>query len=97
MNLSLILLLMNLSHQDKVIRELADKHGLSYKQACDILNCFADCIVNVMVNPTIDEEGNPQYKIIHIDRFGKFIPNKWKIKKLIELKQTKLKKTTDES
>ena len=68
--------------QKKILNELAIKHNIPIGQAEEIFSLFVDKIASTISEEDKMEDGlyNPdKFKTIHIDNFGKFIPNLNKI------------------
>lgn len=67
----------------EIIDSLAKQHGITISQAEDIFNMFGAFIGEVISNPDKLENNLYSYDkfpVIHIDNFGKFKPNKRKIR-----------------
>jgi nucleoid DNA-binding protein len=80
--------------QDNILRETAKEFGLTQLQAEEIFKLFCNKIseeissdhkTNELFDPT-------KFKVIHIDNFGKFIPNQNKIRHANFCLTKKLKK-----
>jgi len=72
-----------MSKQKEILKRTAERHGLTIAQAEEIWNLFGGKIHEVISNPDKKSEGEydvEKFPIIHIDNFGKFIPNKRKIR-----------------
>tara|TARA_R100001463_G_scaffold101570_2_gene156033 strand:- start:504 stop:764 length:261 start_codon:yes stop_codon:yes gene_type:complete len=68
--------------QKTIINDLAKKHNISIGQAEEIFSLFVDKIVTTISEEDKMEDGlyvADRFKTIHIDNFGKFIPNLNKI------------------
>ena len=72
-----------MKRQKQILNELAVKHNIPIGQAEEIFSLFVDKIVTTisepdkMINGQYDED---RFKTIHIDNFGKFVPDTRKIK-----------------
>jgi hypothetical protein len=67
----------------KIIRDLCLSHGIKLSQGEEIASSLFKQIAEIMSVPRKDEEGlfDPDaFPVIHIDSFGKFIPNKKNIR-----------------
>ena len=82
--------------QKEILNKLAKEHGLTIQQAEEIFNLFIEKIVctiseeNKMINGEYISE---RFKTIHVDNFGKFVPNQ----KRIRYANMCLKRKRDES
>ena len=68
--------------QKIILNELAKKHNISIGQAEEIFSLFVDKIATTISEEDKMEDGlyvADRFKTIHIDNFGKFIPNLNKI------------------
>jgi len=68
--------------QKKIINELAEKHKIPIGQAEEIFSLFVDKIASTISEEDKMENGlyvPDRFKTIHMDNFGKFIPNLNKI------------------
>jgi len=66
------------NEQKKILYKLAKEHGLSLGQAEELWKLFTDKIVDTIsdLDKKTDEIYDiKKFKTIHIDNFGKFIPN----------------------
>jgi nucleoid DNA-binding protein len=64
--------------QKEILNELAARHGISIGQAEEIWKLFTDKIHQTISDPDKKTDGLydvDKFKTIHIDNFGKFIPN----------------------
>ena len=64
--------------QKEIIRELAKEHGISIAQAEEVWALFIDKIVTTISSTDKmkdDQYVSDRFKTIHIDNFGKFVPN----------------------
>ncbi len=81
--------------QQEILVSLAKHHGITIGQAEEIWNLFGEKIAEVISSPKKDNEGQfilDKFDTIHIDNFGKFVPNKRKVNyanHCIKLKQQK--------
>jgi len=72
-----------MNKQEEILLELARKHNINILQAREIFNLFGSTIADIISDPDKKQDGlyNPdKFKVIHIDHFGKFIPNQRKIR-----------------
>ena len=84
--------------QKQILNDLAAKHGLSIGQAEEVWNLLISKIVNTISDPSKVEDGlyaEDQFKTIHIDNFGKFVPNLRNIKHANMCLTEKKKKKND--
>jgi nucleoid DNA-binding protein len=70
-----------MNKQKEILKKIAASHGVSLSQAEEIWKLLGNKIADVIssdhkTNGIFDED---KFPIIHIDNFGKFIPNKRKI------------------
>jgi nucleoid DNA-binding protein len=81
--------------QQELLIATAKRHGLTIGQAEEIWNLFGEKINTVISSNKKDEEGQfilDKFDTVHIDNFGKFVPNKRKVNyanHCIKLKQQK--------
>lgn len=71
------------SKQDEILIELAHKHNINILQAREVFSLLNSKIAEIISNPDKKTEGlyDPdKFDVIHIDNFGKFIPNQKKIR-----------------
>jgi nucleoid DNA-binding protein len=71
------------NRQQEILEKTARKHGLTLAQAEEIWNLFGTKIASVISKQDKLQEGlyNPDnFPVIHIDNFGKFIPDQRKIR-----------------
>jgi len=67
------------NRQQQILLEVAERHGLSKKQAEEIWSLFTEKIRTTISEP--NKRGKDglyeidNFPIIHIDNFGKFVPN----------------------
>lgn len=72
-----------MSKQKEILSNLAKQHGITYTQAEDILTLAGKYIHELISNPdkkTDNLYDLEKFPVIHIDNFGKFKPNKRKIR-----------------
>lgn len=70
-----------MNKQKEILKKIAASHGVSLSQAEEIWKLIGNKIADVIssdhkTDGIFDED---KFPIIHIDNFGKFIPNKRKI------------------
>ena len=70
-----------MSKQKEILKKIADTHGINISQATEIWKLLGNKIADVIssdhkTDGIFDES---KFPTIHIDNFGKFIPNKRKI------------------
>ena len=67
-----------MNRQEKILRELAAKHQISYSHAKEIFHLIIQCTVKTISTQDKRDKDNyyieEKFKTIHIDNFGKFIP-----------------------
>lgn len=66
------------SKQKIILNELARKHGLTIGQAEEIWELLIDKVATTISEKDKMEDGlyvEERFKTIHIDNFGKFVPN----------------------
>jgi hypothetical protein len=70
-----------MSKQKDILHATARRHGLNISQANEVWDLLGSKIAEIISSShTSGEILDPDnFKIIHIDNFGKFIPNKRKI------------------
>jgi nucleoid DNA-binding protein len=71
-----------MNKQQKILADIARHHGLTLGQAEEIWNLLGAKIADVISSPKKDDEGQfilDKFDTIHIDNFGKFVPNKRKV------------------
>ena len=84
-----------MTRQQEILVTLAKRHGITIGQAEEIWNLLGEKINTVISSDKKNEEGQfilDKFDTIHIDNFGKFVPNKRKINyanHCIKLKQQK--------
>jgi hypothetical protein len=83
-----------MTSQREILLKVAKKHGINIGQAEEIWNLIGNKIAEVIGD--LDKKTNDLYDadkfhIIHIDNFGKFIPNKNKIRHANHCLKLKLK------
>jgi nucleoid DNA-binding protein len=67
-----------MTKQKEILNKLAKQHGLSITQATEVWDLFIDKVANTISDPDKKTDGEydvEKFKTIHIDNFGKFIPN----------------------
>lgn len=72
-----------MSRQKDILTKTAERHGLSIAQAEEIWNLFGAKIADVISKQDKLDNGvyDPEkFPVIHIDNFGKFIPDQRKIR-----------------
>lgn len=73
-----------MNKQKEILVSIARKHGLSISQAEEIFNLLGDKISKIISDPNKKSDNNlydrDKFPVIHIDNFGKFIPNQRKIR-----------------
>lgn len=72
-----------MSKQRDILIETAKRHGLTMTQGEEIWNAIGGKIAEVISNPDkkSGEEYDPaKFLVIHIDNFGKFIPDQRRIR-----------------
>jgi hypothetical protein len=83
-----------MNNQRKILLEVAKRHGVAIGQAEEVWQLLGNKIAEVIGNEDKKTEGlyDPEkFPIIHIDNFGKFIPNKSKIRHANHCLKLKLK------
>jgi nucleoid DNA-binding protein len=71
-----------MNKQQKILADIAHHHGLTLGQAEEIWNLLGAKIADVISSPKKDDEGQfilDKFDTVHIDNFGKFVPNKRKV------------------
>jgi nucleoid DNA-binding protein len=71
------------SRQQEVIVKLARLHGITMGQAEEIWSSFGSTIATHISSAQKNDDGyfiEDSFPIIHIENFGKFVPNKRRIK-----------------
>lgn len=84
--------------QKEILTKVADRHGLSFNEAKEIWELLCDKVYDTITEhkKTEDRFEIEKFKTIHIQNFGKFVPNKKKINYANHcLKQSKSKKEND--
>lgn len=72
-----------MNRQKDILERIAKKHGLTLAQAEEIWNLFGNKISEVISKQDKLENNiyNPEkFPVIHIDNFGKFIPDQRRIR-----------------
>ena len=80
--------------QKEILHQTAKRHGLTIGQAEEVWALFLQKIQLEISNPDKKTNGlydAEKFPIIHIDNFGKFIPNKNKIRHANHCLKLKLK------
>jgi len=71
-----------MNKQQEILTAIARRHGLTLGQAEEIWNLFGEKIAVTISSPKKDQDNLfniDNFDTIHIDNFGKFLPNKRKI------------------
>ncbi len=71
-----------MNKQKEILKKIAAFHGINFSQAEEIWNLLGSKIAEEISSDHKNEKGlfdENKFPIIHIDNFGKFIPNKRKI------------------
>lgn len=71
-----------MNRQQEILATIAKRHNITLGQAEEVWSLFGEKIASIISSPKKDEEGLfniDNFDIIHIDNFGKFLPNKRKI------------------
>jgi nucleoid DNA-binding protein len=71
-----------MNKQQKILADIARHHGLTLGQAEEIWNLLGAKIADVISSPKKDDGGQfilDKFDTVHIDNFGKFVPNKRKV------------------
>lgn len=74
---------LNSHKQHEILVAIAHRHGITISQAEDIWNSFGSTIATHISSAQKNEEGffiEESFPVIHIENFGKFVPNKRRIK-----------------
>jgi nucleoid DNA-binding protein len=72
-----------MSKQNEILQQTARRHGLTLAQAEEIWNLFGAKIAETISkqDKLVDNQYDPEkFPVIHIDNFGKFIPNQRKLR-----------------
>ena len=72
-----------MNKQQEILLDTADRHGLTKSQAEEIWQLFGGKIAEIISNTDKKEEDLytlDKFPVIHIDNFGKFVPNQRKIR-----------------
>jgi hypothetical protein len=73
-----------MNKQKEILVSIARKHGLNISQAEEIFNLLGEKISKIISDADKKSEDNlydkEKFHVIHIDNFGKFIPNQRKIR-----------------
>jgi hypothetical protein len=84
-----------MSNQKKILLDVAKRHGLTISQAEEVWQLFGNKLAAVIGDEDKKTDGlfDPEkFPVIHIDNFGKFIPNQRKIRHANHCINLKLKK-----
>jgi hypothetical protein len=84
-----------MTKQREILLAIAKRHGLNIGQAEEVWNLIGGKIAEVIsdLDKKTDElYDDNKFQVIHIDNFGKFIPNKNKIKHANYCLRLKIKK-----
>lgn len=84
----------NVSRQEEILFEIAEKHGISKKDAREVWASFIRTTKEIISEPDklVDGKYDPEkFKVIHIDNFGKFVPNQRNIRFANKCLETKNK------
>jgi hypothetical protein len=84
-----------MTKQREILLAIAKRHGLNIGQAEEVWNLIGSKIAEVIsdLDKKTDElYDDNKFQVIHIDNFGKFIPNKNKIKHANYCLRLKIKK-----
>lgn len=84
-----------MTKQREILLALAKRHGLNIGQAEEVWNLIGGKIAEVIgdLDKKTDElYDNDKFQVIHIDNFGKFIPNKNRIRHANYCLRLKIKK-----
>lgn len=88
-----------MTKQQEILLSTAKRHGLSISQAEEIWNLFGSKIADTISKQDKLQDGvyNPDnFPVIHIDNFGKFIPDQRRLRHAnycLKLKQNKNEQT----
>lgn len=86
-----------MTKQDKIIYEIAHKHGIPEAQAKEIFELHCNAIKGIISDPSTKENGKfiiDNFKSFSIGMFGKFVPKKRQIdflNKLFEERENECK------
>lgn len=84
-----------MTKQREILLAIAKRHGLNIGQAEEVWNLIGGKIAEVIgdLDKKTDElYDNDKFQVIHIDNFGKFIPNKNRIRHANYCLRLKIKK-----
>lgn len=84
-----------MTKQREILLAMAKRHGLNIGQAEEVWNLIGGKIAEVIgdLDKKTDElYDNDKFQVIHIDNFGKFIPNKNRIRHANYCLRLKIKK-----
>jgi hypothetical protein len=71
-----------MNNQKEILKKIANTHGVKISQAEEIWKLLGNKIADVISSDHKDQNNLfdiDMFPVIHIDNFGKFIPNKRKI------------------
>lgn len=71
-----------MNRQQEILATIAKRHNITLGQAEEVWSLFGEKIATTISSPKKDEDGLfniDNFDTIHIDNFGKFLPNKRKI------------------
>lgn len=71
-----------MNRQQEILATIAKRHNITLGQAEEVWSLFGEKIATTVSSPKKDEDGLfniDNFDTIHIDNFGKFLPNKRKI------------------
>jgi hypothetical protein len=81
--------------QKEILLAIAKRHGLNIGQAEEVWNLIGGKIAEVIgdIDKKTDElYDDSKFHVIHVDNFGKFIPNKTRIRHANHCLRLKIKK-----
>lgn len=71
-----------MNRQQEILATIAKRHNITLGQAEEVWSLFGEKIASIISSSKKDEDGLfniDNFDTIHIDNFGKFLPNKRKI------------------
>lgn len=71
-----------MNRQQEILATIAKRHNITLGQAEEVWSLFGEKIATTVSSPKKDKDGLfniDNFDTIHIDNFGKFLPNKRKI------------------
>ena len=71
-----------MNSQKEILKKIAATHGINISQAEEIWNLLGSKVADVISSNHKGDDGLfdiEKFPVIHIDNFGKFVPNKRKI------------------